>query len=80
MAYLLIGYVFTTILLVLDFSDWNEDPDIMLFFGTICWPFLIILLILLAIGKLIVLIGDKLAIIPVTLVLIIKSLIVRGIK
>ena len=34
-VYLIIGYVITTVLLAIDFADWNDEPDMMLIVSTI---------------------------------------------
>lgn len=34
-VYLIIGYIITTVLLAIDFADWNDEPDMMLIVGTI---------------------------------------------
>ena len=78
--YLLFGYIFTTVLLSLgeDFCEkiapWvnTYDVDFSLFVGTSMWPFMIFFMILIAFCKVVVVIGKKLSVLPVTIALLIK--------
>lgn len=78
LAYLLIGYTITSIMIALDFSDWAEDPDFSLFVGTLIWPITIVpLIVILIIAKIISWLGRKIALYPVSIALIIKTMIER---
>ncbi len=78
--YLLFGYVFTTVLLSLgeDFCEnvapWlaTNDVDFSLFIGSSLWPFMIFLMIIIAFCKVVSMIGNKIAVLPVTMALLIK--------
>jgi len=78
--YLLFGYIFTTVLLALgeDFCEkiapWitTIDPDFSLFIGSTLWPLMIFLMILIAFCKVVSIIGNKIAVLPVTIALLIK--------
>lgn len=78
LAYLLIGYVITSIMVALNFCDWAEYPDFSLFAGTLMWPFMNIpLIVIFAIAKIIAWLGRKIAVYPVSIALIIKTIIER---
>lgn len=81
--YSLFGYIFTTVLLALgeDFCEniapWitTNDVNFSLTLGCTLWPFMIFLMIIIAFCKVVSVIGDKLAILPVTIALFIKYMI-----
>lgn len=78
LAYLLIGYVITSVMLALDFSDWADDPDIMLLAGSLMWPILNIpIIVILIIAKIVIWLGNKIAVFPVSIALVIKTIIER---
>lgn len=79
-VYLIIGYVITTILLAIDFADWNDEPDMMLIFGTIFQPCSIIVIIFYLVMIIVSKIGKKLAVIPVSIALSIKYILERDIE
>lgn len=78
--YLLFGYVFTTVLLSLgddtcgSIAPWltTNDPGFSLFLGSSMWPFMIFLMILIAFCKIVSVVGNKIAVLPVTIALLIK--------
>lgn len=78
--YLLFGYVFTTVLLALgdDFCEkiapWltTHDPEGSLFLGCTMWPIGIFLMVIIAFCKVVSMIGNKIAVLPVTIALLIK--------
>lgn len=78
--YLLFGYIFTTVLLALgeDFCEsiapWIStiDSNFSLFVGSTLWPLMIFLMVLIAFCKVVSVIGNKLAVLPVTIALLIK--------
>ena len=77
LAYLLIGYIITSIMIALNFSDWADYPDFTLFFGSLMWPFTNVLIVILIIAKIIAWRGRKIALYPVSIALIIKTMIER---
>lgn len=78
--YLLFGYVLTTVLLALgdDFCEkiapWvtTYDPELSLMLGCTLWPLFIFLMVLIAFCKVVSVIGNKIAVLPVTIALLIK--------
>lgn len=78
--YLLFGYIFTTVLLALgedfceDVAPWltTNDVGFSLLLGSSLWPLIIFLMIIIAFCKVISVIGDKMAVLPVTIALLIK--------
>ena len=78
LIYLLIGYVLTAVMIALDFSDWADEPDMMLLAGTLMWPFFNIPSIVISIvAKIVTWLGNKIAVYLVSIALIIKAIIER---
>ena len=78
--YLLFGYIFTTVLLALgeDFCEkiapWvtTYDVECSLMVGCTLWPLMILLMVIIVFCKVISVIGNKIAVLPVTIALLIK--------
>ena len=70
--YLIIGYVVTTVLFAVDFLDQDDDPEFSLVFGTMFWPWFVVIGMFFLIAKIISCIGKKIAVMPVSIALGIK--------
>ena len=76
LVYLLIGYVITSVMTALDPNSW--DDDLILFFGTVLWPiFTVPSIIISIVAKIVIWLGNKIAVYPISIALIIKSIIER---
>lgn len=71
-VYLIIGYVVATVLLAVDFLDYDDDPEFSLVFGALFWPWFVVIGILFLIAKIISCIGKRIAVMPVSIALGIK--------
>ena len=70
--YLIVGYVIAAVLLAIDFLDNDEDPEQSLVFGTIFWPWFIVIGMAFLIAKIISYVGKRIAVMPVSIALGIK--------
>jgi len=86
LGYLLIGYIIAMILVVLDDNPWgvmrydNHPDTVMVAMITFLWPILIPMLAIWLLWKLIRFIGNKVAVIPISIALGIKYVLERNIE